>query len=614
MTEEGKNLSDAVMSELLTLPDEGETILTSWSHYTLSGSPDGTLGHGEADDLTPPEVNARTVYLANTPHDAADYLIVGRLGEGGMGVVFEAEQVYFKRRVALKMIRPELAADAHAIRAFFREAVITSKLDHPGIVSILDFGTSQDARAFYAMKRVNGTPWSKVLHDKPLDENLDILDRVAAIVAYAHSQNVLHRDIKPANVMLGEFGEMWLGDWGVAVKRNAGGDFSHARPDGTPQYMAPESATCRFAEVGVRSDVYLLGAMLFEILDGCPPHSGKTQAECLLNAAENDIRKSKANDPLVAVAMQAMETLPHRRYASAADFQKALHACRAGRKSSALIQEGDQFLLRAKEHGGYESFTKAIAVFDEAIAIEPQNIEARAKRSKTIFAYSKAAQEKNEYDLAASVLEGLSGNRQAAKLLQENERAKKRAARRKRNSRAAAMGGVAVLLIAGGVAFWYNRYVNARYAMTIENTRQERMIADEYYLVQELVNSYRLVVNCASMPEIYRMRPPPRRSGYQESLDACAPSVKHLAEFLNEIWPSNSFPSVRDLVACHRFCRSIAQRRGDWAEIMAEIKSDAEKAPPDYSRNLLDLVRRIEHTMRFVDGYRRKYMDINAND
>ena len=133
-----------------------------------------------------------------------------------MGVVYAARQSSIARTVALKMLKAD-DADAAQRDKFISEAVVTGELDHPNIVPIYDLGANDEGALFYSMKRVKGTPWHKVHpRQRSLDENLNILLRVADAVAFAHANGVIHRDLKPENVMLGDFGEVLVMDWGLA--------------------------------------------------------------------------------------------------------------------------------------------------------------------------------------------------------------------------------------------------------------------------------------------------------------------------------------------------------------------------------------------------------------
>jgi serine/threonine protein kinase len=250
----------------------------------------------------------------------ADYELLQVIGKGGMGVVYSARQASVDRMVAVKMIRPNVAADAERREKFLSEAVVTGDLDHPNIVPIYELGSDETNALFYSMKRVQGTPWSHVIAQKPTAENLDILSKVADAVAFAHANGVVHRDLKPENVMLGDFGEVLVMDWGLALATR---EFRHAdfvtRADsmgGTPAYMAPEMVTGPFELIGPPCDIYLLGALLFEIVTGVRPHTGKNAQDCLLAAARNEIQPTDKTGELVDIAYHAMATDPAQRFAS----------------------------------------------------------------------------------------------------------------------------------------------------------------------------------------------------------------------------------------------------------------------------------------------------------
>ena len=186
------------------------------------------------------------------------YALISVLGRGGMGVVYLARDIVLDREVALKIVeRP-----SHDVN----EARILAQLEHPGIVPVHDFGELPDGRLFYAMKRVRGDRldrWLAAGHD--LTERLAIFLRVCDAVAFAHAHGVVHRDLKPENVMVGEFGEVLVLDWGAAQLRieDCGlpiADASGGAIVGTPDYMAPEQA--RGDAVDHRADIFALGAML----------------------------------------------------------------------------------------------------------------------------------------------------------------------------------------------------------------------------------------------------------------------------------------------------------------------------------------------------------------
>ncbi|HEY1333969.1 MAG TPA: serine/threonine-protein kinase, partial [Myxococcaceae bacterium] len=211
------------------------------------------------------------------------YRLIGLLGRGGMGSVYEVEEPALRRRLALKVL--DLPGE-DAEQMLRREAEVLAALEHPGVVPIHAVGTLPDGRAFYAMKRVTGTRLDAAsVRAAPLNERLRTFLKLAESVAFAHAQGIVHRDLKPQNVMLGPFGEVLVMDWGLA-RRTAGGDGDGGHAVGTPGFMAPEQAAR--APGDPRADVYSLGAILRFLLesegsDRAPPAvraiAGRAMAE-----------------------------------------------------------------------------------------------------------------------------------------------------------------------------------------------------------------------------------------------------------------------------------------------------------------------------------------------
>ncbi|HEX8152552.1 MAG TPA: serine/threonine-protein kinase [Thermoanaerobaculia bacterium] len=189
------------------------------------------------------------------------YRLVGKIGRGGMGVVYEADDLELERRVAVKVLATELTTPDAAER-MRREARIVARLEHPGIVPVHDVGELADGRVFYAMKLVRGTRLDE-LRGMTQTELLRVFVRVCEAVAFAHANGVVHRDLKPENVMVGEFGAVLVMDWGVA---GAAGERAAA---GTPGFMAPEQE--RGEAVDARADVFALGKTLGIVLGGDRP-------------------------------------------------------------------------------------------------------------------------------------------------------------------------------------------------------------------------------------------------------------------------------------------------------------------------------------------------------
>jgi eukaryotic-like serine/threonine-protein kinase len=188
------------------------------------------------------------------------YELISVLGRGGMGIVYLARDTGLDREVALKIVdRPSEAAN---------EARILARLEHPGIVPVHDFGELPDGRLYYAMKRVRGDRLDRwMASGRDLAARLGVFLRVCEAVAFAHAHGVVHRDLKPENVMVGEFGEVLVLDWGIATElRTADGRLQIA---GTTEYMAPEQARGD-ADLDHRVDVYALGVMLEAIAETAP--------------------------------------------------------------------------------------------------------------------------------------------------------------------------------------------------------------------------------------------------------------------------------------------------------------------------------------------------------
>jgi len=365
-------------------------------------------------------VKTRTISEAGNAADMPDYELTEVLGEGGMGIVYLARQTSIDRTIAVKMLKPEMAKDAVLRDKFLTEAAVTGDLDHPNIVPIHDLGTSPTGSVFYAMKRVKGTPWSEVLAkqiaanelDDKLHSNLETLLRVSDAVAFAHSRCVLHRDLKPENVMLGSFGEVLVMDWGLAlsITKDGKAEFVESAESmcGTPAYMAPEMATGPIAKIGVASDIYLLGAILFELITGVPPHFGDNTLNCLFAVGMNQITPTEKKGELVDIAMNAMATEPEERlqhFPSVRDFQSAVREYLSHSESITLSNRAAEDLERAHQTGKYDDYAQAVFAYKEAAAMWDKNVAAVDGRAIASLAYAEAAFAKDDLDLSASLLD-----------------------------------------------------------------------------------------------------------------------------------------------------------------------------------------------------------------
>jgi len=276
-------------------------------------------------------VSADTVSRLNAALEGR-YTVQHEIGEGGMATVYLADDIKHERKVALKVLKPELAAVVGAER-FLAEIKTTANLQHPHILPLFDSGEA-DGFLFYVMPFVDGeTLRGRIDREKQLavKDALAITQKVASALDYAHGHGVVHRDIKPANVLLSEQGEPLVADFGIAlaVAQAGGGRMTETGLSlGTPHYMSPEQATGD-RDVDPRSDVYALGCVLYEMLAGEPPFSASTAQAVLVKVLTADappVTEARRTVPphVSATIAQALEKLPADRFASAADFAAAL--------------------------------------------------------------------------------------------------------------------------------------------------------------------------------------------------------------------------------------------------------------------------------------------------
>ena len=279
-----------------------------------------------------------TDILARLTAALADrYRIERELGQGGMATVYLAEDLKHKRKVALKVLKPELAAVLGAER-FVQEITTTAALQHPHILPLFDSGSAGQGGSgseflYYVMPFIDGeTLRGKLDRETQLgiEESVRIASDVASALHYAHEHGVIHRDIKPENILLHD-GRPMVADFGIAlaVSAAAGGRMTETGLSlGTPHYMSPEQATAE-KEISARSDVYSLGSVLYEMLTGEPPHMGNSAQQIIMKIIAEDaqavtrLRKSVPRNVAAAVA-KSLEKLPADRFESAKAFADAL--------------------------------------------------------------------------------------------------------------------------------------------------------------------------------------------------------------------------------------------------------------------------------------------------
>ena len=358
------------------------------------------------------------------------YLDLGALGEGGMGEVRKVRDEILNRNLAMKIVHPSMLLNGKALTRFFEEAQIGAQLQHPNIIPIHEFGELPDGRLYFTMKEIKGTEFSKCIrevHEASTEDTwlegksgytfrqlIQTFHKVCETVAYAHSVDVIHRDLKPENIMLGDFGEVLVVDWGIAKVLNKDGDNADTQENevqvqrsknspletrmgmiaGTPTYMSPEQAEGRVDLMSPATDIYSLGAILYQILSGRMPYTGTSAQEIIqkvllssppsLNTTGS--RKSsvdrpnidllmedtgKIPSPLIEMCERAMERDIADRYRSAADFAEDIFSWLEG------AQKRDKAL---------DEYAAALSLYEEAMQLEASAVDIWNQANTTIEA------------------------------------------------------------------------------------------------------------------------------------------------------------------------------------------------------------------------------------
>jgi serine/threonine protein kinase/tetratricopeptide (TPR) repeat protein len=279
------------------------------------------LARDEATGAPPVKIAAHADELLG---ELGDYELLEVVGRGGQGVVFRARQKSLNRIVALKVISlGQWASTAH-LKRFRLEAEAAARLEHPGIVPIHEVG-EREGSCYFSMKFVEGGQLDQVARRQPIPPRraVELIAKVSRTVHYAHEHGILHRDIKPGNILLDAKGEPHLTDFGLARLVESESSVTHTLDVlGTPSYMAPEQAAGNNAAVGSVTDVYGLGAVLYQLLTGHPPFAGGTTYETIKLVLETEPRQPRQLNPkidrdLSTICLKSLEKDPKRRYPSA---------------------------------------------------------------------------------------------------------------------------------------------------------------------------------------------------------------------------------------------------------------------------------------------------------
>lgn len=329
---------------------------------------------------------------------------VQSLAKGGMGEIFVARQHPIGRNVAVKRLKDNKRSERHK-RLLLEEGWITGRLQHPNIVPVYTLGNDDQDQPAIVMKLVEGVTLAELLADPdklpeafaaetPIESYIQILIQVCNALSYTHDEGFIHRDIKPSNIMVGHYGEVYLLDWGIAMQvgsqaepLSTDGPGSRAA-EGTPAYMAPEMAAPSFAPLSRRTDIFLLGASLHQILTGEFLNDGETYFQVLTDAysCERPQYGGDVPEELARIATKALQRQPTDRYETVAEFRKALRdfldsqaSWRLAEVARLKLTELEHKILRDEQVSRsevYPVFGACRLGFEQALEVHPENDEA----------------------------------------------------------------------------------------------------------------------------------------------------------------------------------------------------------------------------------------------
>lgn len=370
-----------------------------------------------------------------------DFIIDQLLGEGGMGHVFQGLQTCLNREVAIKISKIE-SPDPRLLAQICHEAQITARLDHPNILPIYLLARSEDGKPIQVMKRIEGVSWHDLLYSSthPLwielnsqnDQetfHLEVLTQVSQAISYAHERGVIHRDLKPENVMIGKFGEVYVLDWGVALDlATAQGEESafwaqqHSGLEnalvGTPAYMPPEMAKKEIKQQGTWSDVYLLGAILYQILTKNRLHQGKDVEELYQSILQGKLPllPNEMVKEMRDLIQASLAYHPEQRLPNAGSFRLLLIEAIRTLRSRSVEQRGWDALKAFQEELTNEDpeprrlevlFDESKHYFWTALEMWPMNPEASAGLDQILKLWGRHLISLNEFTHAKRILSEL---------------------------------------------------------------------------------------------------------------------------------------------------------------------------------------------------------------
>jgi serine/threonine protein kinase len=458
-----------------------------------------------------------------------------------MGEVWEAEQTSLGRIIAVKRLHAESDSGAsHSLlreSEFRSESAIAGSLEHPNILPVYDLGRAADGSLLLAMKRVHGKPWKELLEaefevmtaEGFLARHVPILVAVTQAVAFAHSRGIIHRDIKPAQVLVGEFGEVLLTDWGLAIQADADAPASSSllrmgapssdtatNPAGTPSLMAPEQTENHGGNLGAWTDVYLLGGTLYYLLTGTYPHAAESSEAAFAHARSGEVQAPGARVPqrpvpaeLETLCLQALAPDRNHRIPAAAAFLKGLQDYLSGaarkERSLELSTRVERQLANASD---YARFASAIATLDEAGRLWPDNPAIADLRQRALHDHARFALQQGDLSLARLQSESMQPGERSRKLREDVDRRQREVSRRRSLLRAATITvcGLLGVIALGALVFSSRmRAANAEIAQRAQEAEDALRIASNrgsgaFSLINFVLNDLKTAMDAELTP------------------------------------------------------------------------------------------------------------------
>ena len=524
----------------------------------------------------PPQSAERSA--AKSVQTVDDLELTEPLAHGGFGDIYLGVQASLERVIAIKRLRRDRLHDLDEdeqrglARLFHQEALTTANLEHPNIVPVYQLGVDATGSSMIGMKLVRGRPWNELIRselDRPMAEylgrHLPILIAVSQAVAFAHSKGVLHRDLKPHQVMVGEFGEVLLMDWGLAAgfpdsdldRRIGNGGSSSPRVEiagppsgaaGTPSFMAPEQTRGKPEQLGPWTDLYLLGGTLYYVLTGSPPHEASDSIAAFVRAAAGEIKPPSERFPergipheLETLVLGVLHPDPGcRKPATVRDFIHAIEEYLSGATRQRRSQRLTDEVASCAASLDYSELSRRLSVLREARTLWPENTRAEALHRTTLLTYTEAALAQNDLVLARLHAEQLPTEPVTTDLVGriDSAVARRRARARQRRFALAGMVILALLLLAGSLQYLSaERKASERLASQRDAARRARADAEGLmtFMLEDLQDSLR------SIDRVDLLAPLARRANeYYSNRD---PAEMSSAEKANR---GVAFSSIRD--------------------------------------------------------------------